>query len=99
MGVGNRSTCCGTNVAPALARAMSNDPGMQLMMNNGYYDTATPFFATEYTLNHMKLPEDIQKNVHWHFYPVGHMLYFNPEVLPRVDHDIDSFIENAAASG
>ncbi|MHB8404485.1 MAG: S10 family peptidase [Gammaproteobacteria bacterium] len=99
MGVGNRTTCCGTNVAPALARAMSNDPGMQLMMNNGYYDTATPFFATEYTLNHMKLPESIQKNVHWHFYPVGHMLYFNPKVLPRVDHDIDSFIENASAGG
>ncbi len=99
MGVGNRTTCCGTNVAPALARAMSNDPGMQLMMNNGYYDTATPFFATEYTLNHMKLPAAIQKNVHWYFYPVGHMLYFNPEVLPRVDHDIDSFIENASASG
>jgi carboxypeptidase C (cathepsin A) len=98
MGVGNRTTCCGTNVAPALARAMSNDPGMQLMMNNGYYDTATPFFATEYTLNHMKLPENIQKNVHWHFYPVGHMLYFNPEVLPQVDHDIDKFIENASTS-
>ncbi|MBU6470248.1 MAG: peptidase S10 [Gammaproteobacteria bacterium] len=98
MGVGNRTTCCGTNVAPALARAMSNDPGMQLMMNNGYYDTATPFFATEYTLNHMKLPAAIQKNVHWHFYPVGHMLYFNPKVLPRVDHDIDAFIENASTS-
>ena len=47
----------------------------------------------------MKLPAAIQKNVHWYFYPVGHMLYFNPEVLPRVDHDIDAFIENASAHG
>ncbi|HEX7342505.1 MAG TPA: peptidase S10 [Rhodanobacteraceae bacterium] len=91
------ATCCGTNVAPALARAMSNDPAMQLMMNNGYYDTATPFFGTIYTLHHMGLPAALEKNVHWFFYPVGHMLYLNPKVLPKVDANIDAFIENASA--
>ena len=34
---------------------MNNDPGMQLMLNNGYYDMATPFFATDYTIHHMGL--------------------------------------------
>ena len=87
------------NVAPALARAMNNDPGMQLMMNNGYYDMATPFFATEYTLRHMGLPAALQKNVHWYFYPVGHMLYLNPKAFPEVDHNINAFIENASAGG
>lgn len=97
MGFGSRSTCCGTNVAPALARALSNDPAMQLMLNNGYYDTATPFFGTQYTLAHMGLPAPLEKNIHWFFYPVGHMLYLNPEVLPQVDGNIDRFIENASA--
>ncbi|MGH8283698.1 MAG: S10 family peptidase [Gammaproteobacteria bacterium] len=96
MGVGNRTTCCGTNVAPALARAMSNDPGMQLMMNNGYYDTATPFFATDYTLAHMSLPAALESNIHEYYYPVGHMLCLNPQVLPEVDRNIDTFIENAS---
>ncbi|MGA7966557.1 MAG: peptidase S10 [Gammaproteobacteria bacterium] len=96
-GVGNSSAFESPNVAPALARAMSNDPGMQLMMNNGYFDTATPFFATVYTLHHMGLPKPLYKNVHWHYYPVGHMLYLNPNALPKVDADIDAFIEHAAA--
>lgn len=96
MGFGGRGTCCGTNVAPALARAMSNDPGMQLMMNNGYYDTATPFFGTDYTLAHMGLPAALERNIHTYYYPVGHMLYLDPQVLPQVDHNIDTFIEQAS---
>ncbi|HYW75125.1 MAG TPA: peptidase S10 [Gammaproteobacteria bacterium] len=95
-GVGNSAAFESPNVAPALARAMSNDPGMQLMMNNGYYDTATPFFATVYTVRHMGLPKPLYKNIHWHYYPVGHMLYLNPKALPKVDANIDSFIEHAA---
>ncbi|MGH8427157.1 MAG: S10 family peptidase [Gammaproteobacteria bacterium] len=98
-GVGNRSTFRVDNVAPALARAMNNDPGMQLMMNNGYYDTATPFFATQYTLAHMGLPAALGKNIHWFYYPVGHMLYLNLQVLPQVDRNIDSFITEATATG
>ncbi|MGH8307652.1 MAG: S10 family peptidase [Gammaproteobacteria bacterium] len=97
MGFGGRGTCCGTNVAPALARAMSNDPGMQLMMNNGYYDTATPFFGTDYTLAHMGLPAALESNIHTYYYPVGHMLYLDPKVLPQVDRNIDTFIESASA--
>ena len=96
-GVGNSGAFESPDVAPALARAMSNDPGMQLLMENGYYDTATPFFATVYTLNHMGLPKPLEKNIHWNYYPVGHMLYLNPKALPKVDADIDAFIEKAAA--
>lgn len=97
MGFGaGAKTCCGTNVAPALARAMSDDPAMQLMMNNGYYDTATPFFGVDYTLAHMGLPAALEKNIHSFYYPVGHMLYLNPKALPKVDRNIDAFIERAS---
>jgi hypothetical protein len=30
---------------------------------SGYYDLATPFFATEYTLNHMCVGPDLLENV------------------------------------
>ena len=83
------------NVAPALARAMSNDPGMQLMLNNGWFDMATPFFATNFTLAHMGLPQNLHGNIHEYYYPVGHMLYLNPAVLPQLQHNIDTFIANA----
>ena len=83
------------NVAPALARAMSNDPAMQLMLNNGWFDMATPFFATNYTIAHMGLPAGLQGNIHEYYYPVGHMLYLNPAVLPQLAHNIDAFITGA----
>ncbi|MGA9855385.1 MAG: peptidase S10 [Gammaproteobacteria bacterium] len=98
MGFGNRSTCCGTNVAPTLARDMSNDPALQLMVNNGYFDTATPFFGTDYTLAHMGLPAVLEKNIHEFYYPVGHMLYLDPQMLPQADHNIDEFIERASSA-
>ena len=87
----------GDTVGPAMARAMNNDPGMQLMMNNGYYDMATPFYATRYSIAHMGLVPSLEKNVHWYYYPVGHMLYVNPKALPALAKNIDAFIAHADA--
>lgn len=100
MGFGaGAKTCCGTNVAPALARAMSNDPAMHLMLNNGYFDTATPFFGTDYSIRHMGLPAALDQNIHEFEYPVGHMMYLDPTVLVEVDHNIDAFIRGATSAG
>jgi len=85
------------NVAPALARAMDNDPGMELMVNNGYFDMATPFFATEYTLRHTPLPKDAWKRITTDFYDCGHMLYLNPKALPVLNHNINQFIAQASS--
>jgi carboxypeptidase C (cathepsin A) len=98
-GVGNMAILRQRNVAPALARAMSNDPGMQLMLNNGWFDMATPFFATDYTIAHMGLPAALHGNIHEYYYPVGHMLYLNPAVLPKLARNIDAFIAAAAGGG
>lgn len=87
------------NVAPALARAMSNDPGMQLMLNNGWFDMATPFFATDYTIDHMGLPAALEPDIHEYYYPVGHMLYLDPAVLPQLARNIDAFIAGAVKHG
>lgn len=86
------------NVAPALARAMTNDPGLQVMDNNGYFDMATPFFATEYSLRHTDLPQDAWNRITTKYYECGHMLYVNPKVLPELDRNINEFITNASSS-
>ncbi len=92
-GVGTQAT---RNVAPALARAMNNDPGMQVMFNNGYYDMATPFYATNYTIDHMPMAPGRRAQIHQYYYPVGHMLYVNPKALPELQKNIDAFIAAAA---
>lgn len=85
------------NVAPALARAMGNDPELELMVNNGYFDMATPFFATEYSLRHAPLPKDAWKRITTDYYLCGHMLYLNPKVSPVLDQNINKFISQASA--
>ena len=41
------------NVAPTLRSAMTKNHDLHLFVANGYYDLATPFAATDYTLAHM----------------------------------------------
>ncbi|MGH9412202.1 MAG: S10 family peptidase [Terriglobales bacterium] len=87
------------NVAPALAVAMNNDPAMHVLFNNGYYDMATPFFGTEYTVAHMKVAPSERSHIEFKYYPVGHMLYVNPEALPAFHKNVDAFIAASVPAG
>lgn len=87
------------DVAPALARAMNNDPALRVQFNNGYYDMATPFFATEYTVAHMLVAPSERGHISFEYYPVGHMLYVNPEAMPMIHKNMDAFIAAAAPAG
>ena len=69
------------NVAETLRKAMVRNPSLKVMVANGYYDLATPFFATEYTFNHLGLPEELRGNVRLEYYEAGHMMY-----LREADH-------------
>jgi carboxypeptidase C (cathepsin A) len=64
-----------TNVAPDLANAMRTDPHLRVEIENGYYDLATPYYATEYTVDHMGLPPNLRAHIKLEFYHCGHMLY------------------------
>jgi carboxypeptidase C (cathepsin A) len=65
------------NVEGDLIQAMLANPHLQVEVENGIYDLATPFFATEYTMEHLALPEKLQKNIHLQYYDAGHMMYLN----------------------
>jgi carboxypeptidase C (cathepsin A) len=53
------------NVAPDLAQAMTYNPHLKVFSGNGYFDFATPFFATVYTLRHLTLPRRSRALVRW----------------------------------
>jgi carboxypeptidase C (cathepsin A) len=82
-----------TNVAPDLAQAMQHNPHLQVLVNNGYYDLATPFFATEYTMDHLGLPASLQGHVHMAYYDAGHMMYVRDEALARMKDVLAQFID------
>ena len=57
---------------------------------------ATPFFATEYTMEHLGLPEKLQKNIQEKYYEAGHMMYLRDEDLAKLKANIVAFIDAAA---
>ena len=84
-------------VAADLARAMRENPQLQVLSANGWFDLATPFFATEYDISHMQLDASLRGNVTFTYYPSGHMVYLNVEALKQFKTDLDRFYDHALA--
>ncbi len=82
------------NVAETLRGAMVKNPYLKVWISNGYYDMATPYFATDYVVHHMFLPKDLQKNISFTYYEAGHMMYIHKTSLLKLKKDYDQFMNN-----
>ena len=82
------------NVAETLHQAMSRNPFLKVWVACGYYDLATPFFAAEYTVDHMGLDPAVRGNIHLTYYEAGHMLYMNPLSLAQLKRDFDAYMQS-----
>ncbi len=85
------------NVMPDLAVAMKTNPNLKVMLNGGYFDLATPFFAALYEEHHLNIPEKLEKNISYHFYRSGHMVYVNPPSLHKLHDNVTAFIKSTDA--
>jgi carboxypeptidase C (cathepsin A) len=65
----------------------------------GYYDLATPFYAADYTIDHLNLPANLRKNISTAHYDSGHMVYLRHESLVQFKSDVDKFIEATQSPG
>ena len=83
------------NVAETLRAAMTHNPYLKIFVANGYYDLGTPYFATEYTFNHLGLDEDLRKNISMEYYDAGHMMYIHIPSLRQMKTDLANFIKSA----
>ncbi|MBI3405480.1 MAG: peptidase S10 [Acidobacteria bacterium] len=83
------------NTMTDLVQAMITNPKLLVQVENGYYDSATPFFATEYTMEHLGLPADLQKNVKLNYYGAGHMMYLQDQSRVEIHNHIAEFIDRA----
>lgn len=83
------------NVGETLRQAMTQNPFMQIFVANGYYDLATPYFATEYTFTHLDLDPILQANIRMGYYEAGHMMYVHPPSLAQIKADLADFIRAA----
>ncbi len=83
------------NVERDLAGAMISNPHLLVQVENGYFDMATPFFATEFTMEHLGLPKELQSHITEDYYDSGHMMYLHEESRVHLHNNIASFIDRA----
>lgn len=74
-----------------LASAITHEPGLKVLIGNGWYDLCTPFFQTEFDIDHLELPKALRRNVALTYYPSGHMIYTAPKALPKLVDDLGKF--------
>jgi len=95
----HRSNPISLNVANDLADALKTNPRLRIMVNGGYYDLATPFFAAQYEEKHLPIPQSLAKNIEYDWYESGHMVYVRDESLKQLHDRVAAFIKGALADG
>lgn len=79
------------DTSESLRLAMSRNKFMRVFVANAYYDLATPYFATRYTVNHMGLDESLMSNISHGFYESGHMMYVHAKELAKLRQDVEAW--------
>lgn len=85
------------NVSEDLKRAMIKNKYLKIMIANGYYDLATPYFATDYTIHHMGVPPELAENITMKYYESGHMMYIREASLKKFTNDVREFFKSTRA--
>ena len=88
----HRGNPVSVNVAIDMAEAMKTNPRLKVMVNGGYYDLATPFFAAQYEEKHLPIPQSLAKNIEYDWYESGHMVYVREESLKQLHDRVAAFI-------
>jgi carboxypeptidase C (cathepsin A) len=79
----------------ALRGAMAKNPYMKVLVAQGYYDLATPCYATEYMISHMNIDASLRGNVTTRTYEAGHMFYLDTESLTAFGADVAGFVRES----
>ena len=80
------------NTGIDLAYAMKQNPSMRVLVQQGYYDLATPHLATEYFVDHMDLPDELRAKIEIAYYEAGHMMYTHEPSMVKYKEDLARFV-------
>lgn len=83
------------DVSSDLHKAMSRNPYLKVWFCCGYYDLATPYYASKFTVDQMKLDPAIRNNVRLTYYDSGHMMYIYRPALEKLKTDFVAFLKDA----
>lgn len=85
------------DVTPRLERAMRANPHLRVHVAYGYFDGATPHFAAEDVLAHLRIPVELRANIEHRYYEAGHMMYVHEPSRLQQSEDLADFVTRASS--
>lgn len=81
------------NVSQSLSTLLQKYSYLKVFVASGYYDLATPYFANDYTFNHLNLDQPIKNSITMKYYDAGHMMYTDYPSLIKLKKDLFNFYQ------
>ncbi len=79
--------------ATQLQSAMAKNKYLKVLVMEGMYDLATPFYASDYTFQHLRLTPDLRQNISFADFRGGHMVYNDAEALSEMKNKLDRWFQ------
>jgi carboxypeptidase C (cathepsin A) len=80
------------NTSPGLRAALVKNPYLKVLVMEGYYDLATPYYAANYSVDHLDLGPSFRKNISFATYDAGHMVYIDSGSHAKMKKDLVEFM-------
>ncbi len=82
-----------------LRKAMAVNPFLKVIFQVGYYDGATTYFGSKYTMWQLDPGGKLKDRLSFKGYRSGHMMYLRKEDLKAATGDLRAFIKNSLTNG
>ena len=85
-------------VGPRLRSGLALNPQLKVLIAHGYFDLATPYFASKYVVERLELDEAISPNLSLTVYPGGHMFYTRADARKQFYRDAKVLYQTSSAT-
>lgn len=82
------------NTRDDLRKAMAQNPYLNVFFQVGYFDGATTYFHSKYTMWQLDPSGKMKSRMHFTGYESGHMMYLREVDLKRANDDLRAFIRS-----